>query len=140
MQLAVLFAQSLADETRWRVLLLLWEQPLCVCELADILAMPQSSVSSHVQVIRRAGLLERERREKWVYYRVARTFLPLLAALREHFDLYPATLALLARDQKRMQKRLAERERSCCPSPKALAFKASRSAHQPAHASIRPSP
>jgi ArsR family transcriptional regulator len=135
MRLAVLFAQSLADETRWRILLLLWEQPLCVCELADILAMPQSSVSSHVQVIRRAGLLESERREKWVYYRVARAFLPLLTTLRKHFDLYPAALALLARDEKRMQKRLAERERSCCPVPKTLGFKTPRPAHYPSHAS-----
>jgi ArsR family transcriptional regulator len=135
MRLAVLFAQSLADETRWRVLLLLWEQPLCVCELADILAMPQSSVSSHVQVIRRAGLLESERREKWVYYRVARAFLPLLTTLRKHFDLFPAALALLARDEKRMQKRLAERARSCCPLPKALAFKTPKSAHHLVQAS-----
>ena len=135
MRLAVLFAQSLADETRWRILLLLWEQPLCVCELADILAMPQSSVSSHVQVIRRAGLLESERREKWVYYRVARAFLPLLTTLRKHFDLFPAALALLARDEKRMQKRLAERARSCCPLPKALAFKKPKSAHHLVQAS-----
>jgi ArsR family transcriptional regulator len=129
MRPAILFAQSLADETRWRILLLLWEQPLCVCELADILAMPQSSVSSHIQVIRRSGLLESERREKWVYYRVARAFLPPLTSLRRHFDLYPPALPLLARDQKRMQKRLAERERSCCPLPKALAQRASKPAH-----------
>jgi ArsR family transcriptional regulator len=123
MQTAILFSQSLADETRWRILLLLWDQPLCVCELADILGMPQSSVSSHVQVIRRADLLESERREKWVYYRVARPLLPLLTTLRAHFDLFPHAVALLARDARRMQKRLAERERSCCPRPKELALK-----------------
>lgn len=124
MQDAVLFSQSLADETRWRILLLLWEQPLCVCELADILDMPQSSVSSHVQVIRRADLLESERREKWVYYRVSRSFLPVLTALRKHFNLHPESVTLLARDAKRMIKRLAEREKSCCPAPQELAMKA----------------
>lgn len=123
MQDAIHFAQSLADETRWRILLLLWDQPLCVCELADILDMPQSSVSSHVQVIRRADLLESERREKWVYYRVARPFTPVLTALRKHFNMHPESVTVLARDAKRMVKRLAEREKSCCPVPQELAFK-----------------
>ena len=120
---AVQFAQSLADETRWRILLLLWNEPLCVCELADILAMPQSSVSSHVQVIRRGGLLESERAEKWIYYRVSPAFLPVLTALRKQFSLSPESLPQLARDEKRKIKRLAEREKSCCPAPKQLAAK-----------------
>ena len=120
---AILFAPRLADETRWRILVLLWEQPLCVCEIADILDMPQSSVSSHVQVIRRADLLESERREQWVYCRVARWALPVLATLRKHFNLQPGSVAVLARDGKRMIKRLAQREKSCCPVPRELAFK-----------------
>ena len=98
MQDAILFAQSLADETRWRILLLLWDQPLCVCELADILKMPQSSVSSHVQVIRRASLLDCERREKWLYYRVSRSALPILTALRKHFDITAESLKPVASD------------------------------------------
>ncbi len=126
MQEAAKFAQSLSDETRWRVVALLWDQPLCVCELADILQMPQSSVSSHIQVLRRAGLLESERREKWVYYRVTRGFLALLATLRRHFGLYPASQLVLAGDEKRMRKRLAERASSCCPPPKELTFKTPR--------------
>ncbi len=131
MQDAVLFFQSLADETRWRIVFLLWEQPLCVCELADILGMPQSSVSSHVQVIRRAGLLDSERREKWVYYRVARGFVPVLSALQKHFNLRPESVKTLARDASRMVKRLAVRDKSCCPAPQELAFK-TRKARVPA--------
>ncbi len=128
MQAAVQFAHSLADATRWRILLLLWEEPLCVCELADILDMPQSSVSSHVQVIRRAGLLDSERREKWVYYRVAVWALPVLESLRDHFKLHPESTSVLVRDSRRKLKRLDKRERSCCPAPKQLAVKPSRRA------------
>ena len=117
------FSRALADATRWRIVRLVLEDALCVCELADILDMPQSSVSSHVQVIRRADLLESERREKWVYYRVARSFLPILTALRKHFNLHPESVTVLARDAKRTVKRLAEREKSCCPVPQELAFK-----------------
>ncbi len=126
---AIQFFQALADETRWRLLLLLWDEPLCVCELADVLGMPQSSVSSHVQVIKKAGLLDSERREKWVYYQVARAHLPLLDAVRKHFGLAPSSMHVLARDVKRMEKRLAARDESCCPQPRQLT---SRSLKRPA--------
>ncbi len=117
----ILFAQALADTTRWRIVRLVADEPMCVCELADILAMPQSSVSSHIQVIRKAGLLDSERREKWVYYRAAPQMKPLLAALSEHFADSLDSDATLKRDAKRSVKRMDERERSCCPAPRDLA-------------------
>ena len=52
------FFRALADETRWRIVQLLSDEPMCVCELADILRMPQSSVSSHLQVIKKGRLLD----------------------------------------------------------------------------------
>ncbi len=113
----VAFSRALADETRWRILRLVMEEALCVCELADILGMPQSSVSSHVQIIRRAGLLEDEKCEKWTYFRVATQHLPLLRRIAQAFAdpaFYPSDGALAAR-------RLSQRENSCCPGPKRLA-------------------
>ena len=67
---AIAFFRVLADETRWRIVRLVMDRALCVCELADILEMPQSSVSSHVQIIRKAGLLESETCGKWTYFRI----------------------------------------------------------------------
>ena len=54
----VTVAHALADGTRWRFLQLIFNEPMCVCEMAEILEMPQSSVSSHVQVIRKSVMLE----------------------------------------------------------------------------------
>ena len=125
MEEATRFAMALSDPTRWRILLLLWEQPLCVCELADILKMPQSSVSSHIQVIRRAGMLDCERREKWLYYRVNELMRPPLEALRTHFNIDAASHRITASDAQRMTKRLSVREKSCCPAPVELARKPS---------------
>jgi ArsR family transcriptional regulator len=116
----VAFAQALADETRWRILQLLFNAPMCVCELADILGMPQSSVSSHVQVIKKAGLLESERCEKWIYYRVGAGHRHLLATLGQFFEVSPASDAMLKADAKQAAKRLAVRDESCCPLPKGL--------------------
>lgn len=117
----VAFAHSLADETRLRIIQLLFNEPLCVCELADILDMPQSSVSSHVQIIKKAGLLESEKCEKWIYYRVEASHRHLLLALGEFFEVSPSRDAVLKADAMKAVKRLAERNESCCPLPKGLA-------------------
>ena len=113
----VTFSRALSDPTRWRIVRLVMEDALCVCELADILGMPQSSVSSHVQVIRKAGLLESEKCEKWTYFRITREHLPLVRSIAKHFageDLHPE-------DSAKAAKRLSQRENSCCPGPKQLA-------------------
>lgn len=111
------FFRAMADETRWRIVRLVADRALCVCELADILEMPQSSVSSHVQIIRKAGMLESETCGKWTYFRIARGHLPLLRAVLKNF---PGS-GLRAADLKRAEARLARREDSCCPGPVKLA-------------------
>jgi ArsR family transcriptional regulator len=115
---SVTFSKALADATRWRILHLVIEEALCVCELADILGMPQSSVSSHVQVIRRAGLLESEKCEKWTYFRVRPAFRKLLREIEKAFP-YPDA-KLLAADAAASARRLETRKTSCCPGPKQL--------------------
>src|SRR5437764_596661 len=111
----VQFAQALADETRWRIVQLLFDEPMCVCELADILRMPQSSVSSHLQVIKKGRLLDSERCEKWIYHRVGANHRHLLRHLAEFFAMSPAGDAVLGADARRAAKRLAARDGSCCP-------------------------
>ncbi|QJE94383.1 ArsR/SmtB family transcription factor [Luteolibacter luteus] len=112
----VTFSKILSDETRWRILRLIKQEALCVCELADILEMPQSSVSSHVQVIRKAGLLESEKREKWTYFRIEARYLKPIAQLEAFFHEDNANHPW-REDEDKMSKRLEERADSCCPGP-----------------------
>lgn len=116
----VTIARALADSTRWRIVRMAMEETLCVCELADILDMPQSTVSSHVQIIRKAGLLESEKCEKWTYFRIIPRFRKLLLAMEEQF---PGLKDQCGKDARALAERLAEREQSCCPRPKHLASK-----------------
>jgi ArsR family transcriptional regulator, arsenate/arsenite/antimonite-responsive transcriptional repressor len=44
--------------------------PLCVCHLNDDLSYSQPTISKHLGVLRRAGLLEARRDGRWVYYTV----------------------------------------------------------------------
>ena len=114
------FSHALSDETRLRILHLVTDEALCVCELADILRMPQSSVSSHIQVIRKAGMLASERCEKWVYYRLEKRYRSLLATLGKFFAVSANDNATLKADAARARVRLARRIQSCCPGPKVL--------------------
>jgi ArsR family transcriptional regulator len=49
--------RACADATRLRLLVLLSERELCVCDLVDVLEMPQGKISRHLAVLRRAGLV-----------------------------------------------------------------------------------
>lgn len=62
----------LADPARLRILSLLQAQPsheACVCHVTDFLGLGQPTVSHHLRVLFDAGLVQRERRGNWVYYR-----------------------------------------------------------------------
>jgi ArsR family transcriptional regulator len=63
----------LAEPARLQLLSLIQAQPdheACVCHLTDPLGLTQPTVSHHLKVLRDAGLVEREQRGSWAYYRV----------------------------------------------------------------------
>ncbi|HEY5547885.1 MAG TPA: metalloregulator ArsR/SmtB family transcription factor [Gemmatimonadaceae bacterium] len=68
--LDVLF-KGFADPTRIRILNLLVAGELCVCDIVDILALPQPAVSRHLGYLRRMGLVEATREWKFAHYRLA---------------------------------------------------------------------
>jgi ArsR family transcriptional regulator, arsenate/arsenite/antimonite-responsive transcriptional repressor len=59
---------ALSDETRLRMMRLLEERELCVCELMQVLDMSQPRISRHLGVLKNAGLVNDRREGKWVYY------------------------------------------------------------------------
>lgn len=63
--------KAVADPCRLRILKLLKEGELCVCEIMAALKKPQSSTSHHLSILREAGLIKERRDGKWSYYRLA---------------------------------------------------------------------
>lgn len=64
---------ALGDPVRLRIVSLLLAAPegtLCGCDLEEPLSLSQPTVSHHMRVLREAGLIEGERRGRWVHYRV----------------------------------------------------------------------
>jgi len=60
--------KSLSDPNRVRVLKLLQEGELCVCEIQKVLGLAQSTVSKHMKLLEDAGLVNRKRQGTWILY------------------------------------------------------------------------
>jgi ArsR family transcriptional regulator len=78
--------KSLSDRTRLRIIRLLLERDLCVCELMFVLEMAQSRVSHQLRILRDAGLVEDTREGQWIIYRVSP---PVRATIAPLLGLFP---------------------------------------------------
>ena len=58
----------LSDETRFRIILLLKDNQLCVCQITGILEISQPKASKALSKLRDLNLVTDERRDKFVYY------------------------------------------------------------------------
>ena len=74
--------KALADPHRVKIVNLLATSPdpVCVCEFTEPLGLSQPTVSHHLKKLVQAGLLDREQRGTWAYYRLRRDALGGLAA------------------------------------------------------------
>jgi len=76
--------KALADPVRLRLLSLVashGDGEACVCDLNDAFDLSQPTISHHLKVLHEVGLLDREKRGVWVYYRVDAGALRDLGAL-----------------------------------------------------------
>lgn len=66
--------KALSDPARLRIVSLLARnpEPVCVCELTPAVGLAQPTVSHHLKKLVQAGLLQREQRGVWAYYRLDR--------------------------------------------------------------------
>jgi ArsR family transcriptional regulator len=76
--------KALAEPVRLRLMSLIASHPggeACVCDLSDAFDLSQPTISHHLKVLREAGLLDRDKRGVWVYYRARAEALASLGAL-----------------------------------------------------------
>ncbi|MCX6094898.1 MAG: helix-turn-helix domain-containing protein [Candidatus Bipolaricaulota bacterium] len=98
---------ALGDPIRLRLLALLmaFTEPLCVCELASGLGVPEYQTSRHLTALKRAGLVAYRKQGLWAYYSV--TDNPRFRFLRNGVRADPQDLA-------RMHSRLQQRVSGLC--------------------------
>lgn len=73
--------KALADESRLRILWMLEERELCVCEIQAVLGLAQSTASRHLQVLEEAGFVASSREGLWKNYRIHPGPSPLVQGL-----------------------------------------------------------
>ena len=96
--------KAVGDPTRTRILKLLEGGGLCVCQVQAVLGLAPSTVSKHLTLLKRAGLVEDRRDGKWIAYALAAASRnpharPILDLLRGNLDRDP----LVRADRKRLR-------------------------------------
>jgi len=86
------FFKVLSDETRLRILVLLYHKKLCVCEICGITGEPQPKISKHLAKLRDMGFVKDERQEQFIFYDLNlndKVYKAILEEIVDNIDDYP---------------------------------------------------
>ncbi len=72
--------KALADENRLRILMMIQDQEVCVCQIVEMLDVAASTVSKHLSILRAADLIDSYKQGRWVYYHVPKQPTPTARA------------------------------------------------------------
>ena len=64
-------ASALGEPNRLHALGLLTHGELCLCDLTDALGLSSSTVSNHMAILKRAGLVETRKDGRWMHFRLS---------------------------------------------------------------------
>lgn len=78
--------KALSDETRLRILALVWNGELCVCEIEKSLNLTQSNASRHLTALKNAGILLSSKQAQWTYYKLNDDFCKNSKELYEYLN------------------------------------------------------
>lgn len=96
------FFKMISDETRLRIMVLLYHQRLCVCEICGITGISQPNVSKHLAKLRDKGFVKDERQEQFIFYSLnveELVFKDVLKTVINNIENYPA----LKKDMQRLK-------------------------------------
>lgn len=96
--------KALSEESRLRILSLILEDELCVCEIESSLRMTQSNASRHLSVLKRSGILDSYKNAQWTYYRLNKDFILENKELWEYLRQKLIKLPTFSSDQEAFQK------------------------------------
>lgn len=104
--------KGLGDETRLRIISLLSQGELCVCDLMEVLNLPQSTTSRHLSYLKNSGWITGTRSGKWMYYRV-NAGLPENSVFSQ-IIYYLAALPDLQAERQELAGHLARKDKQAC--------------------------
>ncbi len=121
MQSVLPITKALADRQRLRMLLLLRDRELCVCQIIAVLGLAPSTISKHLSILGSAGLVEHRKDGRWAYYRLpdgsadatTRSALRWIDRSMRHDEAAAGDLRKLQNVLKRDPEALCRRQRKC---------------------------
>ncbi|MCA9395058.1 MAG: winged helix-turn-helix transcriptional regulator [Candidatus Omnitrophica bacterium] len=102
----------LADKNRMRIIKLLEQRPMCVCELAYVLGIKQPSVSRHLKKMKACGVIREEQNSYWKDYSLAMNKGGYTRSLTRNFKTWLNEDPVVKQDRARLRK--ADRNTLCC--------------------------
>jgi len=60
--------EAVANPTRMTILCIIVKQPLCVCIIKELVGMPDSKLSYHLNILKETGLIQGKRQGSWIIY------------------------------------------------------------------------
>ncbi len=96
--------KALGDENRLRIVNVLFNKQLCVCEMEALLDMTQSNVSRHLNKLKNADIITSEKQSQWVYYRIKEQFIKDSKLLYDYICDKARDNTLLNNDMQRLEK------------------------------------
>lgn len=97
--------RACSDATRLRILNLLLGGELCVCDIVNILDVPQPTASRHLAYLRKAGLVQSRKDGLWMHYRLAPARTTFEKNLRACLACCSQDIPQLAKDAKKLNQR-----------------------------------
>lgn len=68
------YFKVLSDITRLRIVALLIQKEMCVCEIECSLDLTQSNASRHLSALTRSGILTKRKQAQWTYFKISEEF------------------------------------------------------------------
>lgn len=92
MEKLINYFKLLSDETRLRIMVLLYHNEFCVCQITGITGISQPNVSKHLARLRDIGLVRDQRKEQYTFYSLnleEELFEKVLAEIVTNVESYP---------------------------------------------------
>ncbi|MFW5981813.1 MAG: ArsR/SmtB family transcription factor [Halanaerobiaceae bacterium] len=96
--------KALSHENRIRILNLLKQQELCVCELESIMEVNQSNASRHLSKLKQEDLIISNQKAQWVHYSINDNLFTEHKFLQELLDKELDSLDICIKDNQRLKK------------------------------------
>lgn len=96
--------KALAEESRLRILSLIMQNEMCVCEIEACLNMTQSNASRHLTVLKQCGILQCYKKAQWAYYKMNDSFIRDQNELFKYLQIKLKELPTYQKDQEEYEK------------------------------------